>query len=91
MTIPAGMLSERVEFISNDGATRFTRKAHVNSYGQSQDMPEYSEYSVVLTCRYDSSTKTLTDKWRLSWEGREYEIRNVVIRKDDRLIDIRGG
>ena len=91
MTIPAGMLDETIDFISNDGSTRFKRKGRVNSYGQTQDTPEFSDYQFNATIRYDSETKTITDKWSCVWDGYLYQVESVSIRKTDRLIDIRGG
>lgn len=89
MTIPAGMLTERMNFrpLNKNG---FMRRGHVNNFKVTVDDPLYADIELSATIRYDGETKELEKGDLLDYDNDEYKITIVVVRRNDRLVDIRG-
>ena len=89
MTIPAGMLTESINFKPR-GRANYPRRAHVNNYSQRTDEPLFSDIELMGTVRYDSETKALREGDLFDYDNSEYKITTITTRRHDRLIDIRG-
>lgn len=91
MSIPAGMLSERVRIERREEGEELRRWAHVLPLAQRVDLPELRDWSITVTVRYDSGTRETDVKDYLHYDGWRYTILEINIRRAEGLMDIKAG